>query len=160
VSALVSAPAGRLADRYGHRVVVVPGTLLYALGISLLVWRLPAEPNYWGTYFPAFLLTGFGVGMTIATIGAASNAFLPPTRFAMGGAVNATVRQVGAALGIAIVVALLGEAPGPATFDRAFTFVAGTAVAAGLLMWALYRPPIMPVAESAPATADLLVPRP
>lgn len=149
LSALVAAPAGRLADRVGHRVVVVPGVLLYGFGAFLLVWRLPAEPNYWGAYFPAFVCTGLGVGLTIATIGAASSAFLPPHRFAMGGAVNATLRQIGAALGIAVVVAILGDLGTPAAFDRAFTFVAATAAACGLLMLVLYRPPIAQVAGGA-----------
>ena len=71
----------------------------------------------------------------------------------MGGAVNATLRQIGAALGIAVVVALLGEPATPAAigaaFDRAFTFVAVAGLAAGVLMWALYKPPIARVAEGA-----------
>ena len=150
VSAIVAAPAGRLADRYGHRVIVVPGALFFAAGCALLI-RLPLEPDYWRAYFPAFLVVGLGVGLTISTIGAASNAFLPPDRFAMGGAVNATLRQIGAALGIAIAVALLGEPTSPVAvgraFDHAFTFVAFAGLAAGLLMWALYRPPIAPVVE-------------
>jgi hypothetical protein len=74
----------------------------------------------------------------------------------MGGAVNATLRQIGAALGIAIGVAILGDAGSPDAFDRAFTFVTGTAVAAGLLMWVLYRPPVSPMAE--PATDGSLAP--
>lgn len=147
MSAIVAAPAGRLADRYGHRVVIVPGTLLFAAGIAGLLLWLPAEPAYWTRYFPAFVVTGIGVGLTISTIGAASNAFLPPTRFAMGGAVNATLRQIGAALGIAVVVALLGDGASIDAFDRTFVFVVATGLASGALMWALYRPPILPVVE-------------
>lgn len=152
VSAIVAAPAGRLADRYGHRVIVVPGTLLFAAGIAWIVLFVPDQPDYWRTYFPAFLVVGVGVGMTIATIGAASNAFLPPTRFAMGGAVNATLRQIGSAFGVAIVVAIVGDQITPAGSDRAFTFVGIAALLSALLMWALYRPPIATVAEgSAPS---------
>jgi EmrB/QacA subfamily drug resistance transporter len=153
-AALVSAPAGRLADRYGHRVIVVPGTLLYAAGIGLIAWRVPLEPDYWATFFPASIVSGLGVGLTISTIGAAANAFLPPTRFAMGGAVNATLRQVGAALGIAAVVALLAEVGTAGTdvgaaFDRVYGFIALTSVAAAALMAALYRRPIASVDPSA-----------
>lgn len=150
VSALVAAPAGRFADRYGHRVVVVPGALLFALGIGWIVAVVPDQPDYWRSYFPAFLIVGVGVGLTISTIGAASNAFLPPHRFAMGGAVNATLRQIGSAFGIAIVVAIVGDRITPDGADRAFTFVAVAALLSGVLMWSLYRPPILPVAEGAP----------
>ena len=144
-AAMVSAPAGRLADRYGHRVVIVPGTLLFAIGVGLMAAGLGPEPAYWSRLFPASVFTGIGVGFTISTVGAASNAFLPPTRFAMGSAFNATVRQIGAALGFAVAVAILGTADniGPArAFDRAWMFMAAMSFAAGLLMWTLYRRPL------------------
>ena len=156
-AAIVSAPAGRLADRYGHRVIVVPGTLLYALGIMLIVWRVPMTPAYWSTFFPASIVSGLGVGLTISTLGSAANAFLPPTRFAMGGAVNTTLRQVGAALGIAVVVAILADLDRPgtdvaATFDRVYGFIALSSIAAAVLMAALYRRPIAAAAPGAPAS--------
>lgn len=91
------------------------------------------------------MFTGIGVGFTISTVGAASNAFLPPTRFAMGSAFNATVRQIGAALGSSIAVAVLGSADniGAArASDRAWIFMAVMSFAAGLLMLTLYRRPI------------------
>lgn len=152
VSALVAAPAGRLADRYGHRVVVVPGALLFALGVGMIVAIVPDRPDYWRTYFPAFVVAGLGVGLTISTIGAASNAFLPATRFAMGGAVNATLRQIGSALGVAIVVAVVGDRITPAGADRAFTFVGIAALLSGLLMWTLYQPPRTPSRPRLPET--------
>jgi EmrB/QacA subfamily drug resistance transporter len=156
VSALVAAPAGRMADRWGHRVVVVPGALLFALGVGMIVTMVPDQPDYWRTYFPAFIVVGIGVGLTISTIGAASNAFLPPDRFAMGGAVNATLRQIGSAFGVAIVVAIVGERITPDGADAAFTFVGVAALLSGLLMWAMYRPPIATVAEG--ATPSTLAP--
>ena len=143
-AAMASGPAGRLADRYGHRVVIVPGTLLFAAGILMLVLFVGREPNYWPVLFPANVLAGFGVGLTIATIGSAANAFLPPHRFAMGSAFNATCRQIGAALGIAIAVAVLGP-PGTKafvdSFDVAWTFIATTALASGALVFFFYRRP-------------------
>lgn len=158
-AAIVSAPAGRLADRYGHRVVIVPGTIVFAIGVALMALRLGPEPAYWTNLFPASVFTGVGVGFTISTVGAASNAFLPPMRFAMGSAFNATVRQIGAALGFAVAVAILGTADdvGPArAFDRAWVFMAAMSLTAGVLMWTLYRRPITapePDVEGRPAEA-------
>jgi EmrB/QacA subfamily drug resistance transporter len=155
LAAIVAAPAGRMADRYGHRVVIVPGTLLFGAGVAAAAAWLPAEPAYWTHYFPTFAITGIGVGLTISTLGSASSAFLPPDRFAMGGAFNATVRQIGAAIGIAVVVAVLGVQADLDAFDDCFIFIAATGVVSGFLMWVLYRPPIR--AEAAP-TIDSLVP--
>jgi hypothetical protein len=62
----------------------------------------------------------------------------------MGSAFNATCRQIGAALGIAVAVAVLGR-PGTRdfveSFDVAWTFVAVTALAAGGLVFLAYRRP-------------------
>ncbi len=143
-AAMAAGPAGRLADRYGHRVVIVPGTLLFATGILGLVFFIGREPNYWTVLFPANVLTGFGVGFTISTLGSAANVYLPPTRFAMGSAFNATCRQIGAALGIAVAVAILGRPDGPdfaASFDRAWSFIAAMALLSGLVILTLYRRP-------------------
>jgi MFS family permease len=137
--------------------VVVPGALLFALGVGMIVGMVPDTPDYWRTYFPAFIVVGVGVGLTISTIGAASNAFLPPDRFAMGGAVNATLRQIGSAFGVAIVVAIVGERITPLGADRAFTFVGVAAVLSGLLMWALYRPPIAAVDDAAVPSTEVVV---
>jgi EmrB/QacA subfamily drug resistance transporter len=155
-AAIAAGPAGRLADRYGHRVVIVPGTVLFAAGILGLVAFVDVEPNYWAVLFPANVLTGFGVGFTISTLGSAANAFLPPDRFAMGSAFNATCRQIGAALGIAIAVAVLGRPDGPGfvrSFDRAWLFIAGTALLSGLLILTLYRRP-----SEAPEPDEALLP--
>ncbi len=154
-AAMAAGPAGRLADRYGHRVVIVPGALLFATGIIGLVLFAGREPDYWAVLFPANVITGFGVGFTISTLGSAANAYLPPTRFAMGSAFNATCRQIGAALGIATAVAIIGRpgTPGFAeSFDVAWSAIAVTAVAAGCLILFWYRRP----AEAPDSDIDLV----
>jgi hypothetical protein len=54
---------------------------------------------------------GAGVGFSFASWGSAAVAQLPATRFATGSAVLACVRQIGAVLGIAALVAVLEAAP-------------------------------------------------
>lgn len=151
-AAAFAGPAGRLADRIGHARVVPPGAALFVAGILVNVIYIEPEPAYWRVYFPASLLVGAGVGLTIATISSASNAFLPPQRFAMGSAFHVTVRQIGAALGIAIAVAILGQTLGTslpsgqvqsamAAFDRAWSTLAAFVVLSGLIMIAAYPRP-------------------
>jgi MFS family permease len=154
-AAAFAGPAGRWADRYGHRYVIVPGTFLYAMGLALLAFRLELEPNYWTSMFPSNLIVGAGVGLTISTLSSASNAYLPPTRFAMGSAFNATVRQIGAALGIAIAVALLGTGGSVSEpFDRTWLAMAGVAIAAGVVMLTLYRRPVAAVEPAAAPSSE------
>ena len=170
MAAATAGPAGRLADRYGHARVVVPGTVLFVAGMLIYVAAVGAEPNYLPVYLPASLLVGAGVGFTISTISSAATAFLPPTRYAMGSAFQATTRQIGAAMGIAVAVAVLGDvlavgrqvAPDEAmrTFDRAWIVLAVAVALSGVVMAAFYRrPEVIPAAppgagtEPAPAAA-------
>jgi EmrB/QacA subfamily drug resistance transporter len=153
-AAAFAAPAGRWAQRHGHERVVVPGIALFAIGIAMLVTFAGDEARYWTMYFPSMVLTGAGVGFTISTLGSASNAYLPPDRFAMGSAFNATCRQVGAALGIAVVTAIRAASDDPlAGFDHAWVFIVVCAVVSGVTMGALYRRPS--AAQMAAAEVDL-----
>jgi EmrB/QacA subfamily drug resistance transporter len=110
--AAATAPlAGRLADRFGQRVVALPGALLFALGCALFAHGMGTTPAYASEYLVPTMLTGAGVGLSFASWGSAAVAELPPARFATGSAVLACVRQIGAVLGIAALVALLDAAP-------------------------------------------------
>ena len=95
LAAAVAGPAGKLADRYGHRVVLVPGALIFAAGQLQLALRVTASPHYATVWLPAALTTGIGIGLTLPTLGSAAARSLPAERFGIGSAVNATFRQIG-----------------------------------------------------------------
>jgi EmrB/QacA subfamily drug resistance transporter len=110
--AAATAPvAGQLADRFGQRVVALPGALFFAAGCALFALDMGAEPSYASEYLLPTMLTGAGVGFSFASWGSAAVAQLPANRFATGSAVLACVRQIGAVLGIAALVAMLEAAP-------------------------------------------------
>ena len=52
LSTIVAGPAGRLADRFGHRAVIVPGTLFFAAGVMVLR-SAGADPDWLGLGWPA-----------------------------------------------------------------------------------------------------------
>ena len=58
------------------------------------------------------------MALTFPVLSAAAVAGLPPERFGVGGAINQTARQMGAVLGVALLVAIIGT---PATLDEALT---------------------------------------
>jgi EmrB/QacA subfamily drug resistance transporter len=141
--AAISAPiGGRLSDRFGQRVVALPGGLLFALGCLVFATSTGGAPHYASEYLPATLLTGTGVGLSFAAWGSAAVAELPHSRFATGSAISSTSRQIGAVLGIAVLVAVLGT-PRPedavSTFHTAWVLMAIPAATAGLLALALGR---------------------
>lgn len=134
--------AGRLVDRVGQRALLVPGQLIFAVGLAWLGLQTGREPHFLTLWLPAFVLTGIGVGMTIPCLSSAAVAELPPSRYATGGAVNSTARQVGAALGVALLVAIIGR-PGPDSaldaFHRGFYFSAACSLACAAVALALGR---------------------
>ena len=88
------------------------------------------------------MIGGAGVGMILGTLPAAATAALPPSRFATGTAVFGMARQLGAAIGVAILVALLNDTTGGdllAGLQRGWWFGLGAGVAAALLALAIGR---------------------
>ncbi|MFF0546394.1 MFS transporter [Nocardia thailandica] len=160
----VAVAAGRLIGRVGAGPVIAAGGL--AFGGGLLWWALAAgtEPDYVDGLLGGMLLTGLGVGLTLPTAFAAGAGTLPPHRFATGSAVLSMSRQLGLAVGVALLVALLGHPATPqATLDafhRAWYVTAAVAVLAGLIGLGLRSTPSAgPAARDArpdpvPARAD------
>jgi len=157
VSAIAAGPAGRLADRFGHRAVIVPGVATYAVGL-LLLRGAGEQPDYVGTWLPAMSLTGLGIGLAFPTLGAAAASQIAPDRFGVASAVNGAFRQFGAVLGTAILVAIVGE---PRTLDAAasaaddgYLFGILAALAAGVAALALRPSPAgVPDGRPSPAAA-------
>lgn len=133
MAAAASPLAGRVADRYGPRIAIVAGAVLFTAGCALFAARIGADPAWLATFLPATLLTGAGVGAVYAGLGAAAVSELPPTRFATGSAVGTCARQIGAVLGIALLLsglAAAGSAPG--AFSVAWALMAAGGVATAL----------------------------
>lgn len=140
LTTIVSGPAGRLADRFGHRAVVVPGTLFFAAGVMVLR-SAGAEPDWLGLWLPGAALTGIGIGLAFPTLGSAAVRDVPDDRFATASALNAAFRQVGAVLGTAILIAIVGEPVGLVealgAADDAYLFAAIAGLVSGAVTLAL-----------------------
>jgi EmrB/QacA subfamily drug resistance transporter len=142
MAALAAPVGGRLSDRFGQRVVAAPGGLIFAVGALLFALHLGGQRAYATGFLPATLLTGTGVGLSFAAFGSAAVAELPRNRYATGGAINNCVRQVGAALGISTLIAVLGTAsPAGAldAFHHAWALMALTGAVSAAIGLALGR---------------------
>ncbi len=86
---------------------------------------------------PGTLLVGLGIGLSFPVLGAAAVATLPPHRFAVGSAVNQTARQVGGALGIAVLVVIVGSESSTTNkvtqFHHLWIWCSASAVTSGLI---------------------------
>ena len=102
--------AGRLIARYGPARVMALGSLVFGVGVSWWALAITVQPNYALGVLGGMILTGVGVGLTLPTLMATSASSLTPQSFATGTAVINMIRQTGLALGVAVLVAVLGTA--------------------------------------------------
>jgi len=135
VVASVAGPAGRWAARIGFRPVLLAGAACFAGGLTWYATRTGLHPSYLAVWLPATLVTGLGIGLTFPVLGAAAVSSLPPERFAVGSAVNQTARQVGGAIGVALLVVILGSPHTPAAalagFRHLWVYAASMALLCG-----------------------------
>lgn len=147
-AALTSVPGARLGQRVGPHVTGALGCALFALAAALWLWRLGDDAAYATDFVPAFVLGGIGVGLLNPAVTAAAAASLPPTRFATGAALLTMGRQIGTAVGVALLVPILGVPADAAAFDGAWTLMLASAAVAGVTLLA-----IGPLAAPAPVPA-------
>jgi EmrB/QacA subfamily drug resistance transporter len=142
MAALTAPIGGRLSDRFGQRVVAVPGSVLFGLGALLFALGTGTEPAYVSDFLPANMLGGAGIGLTFAGFGSAAVAELPRDRYATGGAIANCTRQIGGVLGISGLIVVLGT-PAPESalhvFHRAWALMALSGGIAALIGLALGR---------------------
>ncbi|WP_197684372.1 MFS transporter [Aeromicrobium choanae] len=129
----VAVYGGRLVSAIGPRAVIALGTSVFAIGVAS--WALLAGPStsYAATILPGMLLTGIGVGLVVPPSMALGCSELPPEHHGTGSAVLQTARQVGIAVGVAALVAVLTAQPvGADAFQVAWWMTAAFALAASL----------------------------
>jgi EmrB/QacA subfamily drug resistance transporter len=141
---LVTMGTGRLIRRFGPGAVAAVGNLVFAAGLVLRAESVYSGRSYLVDFLPSMLLTGVGVGLVLPTLLGAATTALPALRVATGSGIINTGRQVASALGIAVLVTLLGAAsgqvPSPAVFHRAWLISALIMVSAAAACIAVRRP--------------------
>ena len=135
--------AGRLIARFGPAKVIAAGSTIFAIGVAWWALAMGLRPDYARDMLGGMLLTGVGVGLTMPTFMATGAAALPQHSFATGSAMINMLRQIGLAIGVAVLIAVLGSPRTPAAtlqvYQRASWLVAAIALAGGLaglvLLW-------------------------
>jgi EmrB/QacA subfamily drug resistance transporter len=106
-AAVLAVNAGRIRDRFGRLVPAMAGTLLMAVAAGYWILFSGARPDYAAGFLPGACVMGISAGLTQAPLFAAAGT-LPPDRATTGSAVLNMARQVGSAVGVAVVVVILG----------------------------------------------------
>jgi len=102
----IAAPiAGKLAERFPVRLFLSAGLALVGIGLVLMSGVKPSDD--WTTLLPGFILGGIGIGFVNPPLATAAIGVVEPRRSGAASGINSTFRQVGTAVGIAGLGALL-----------------------------------------------------
>jgi MFS family permease len=143
---LLSARAGRLADRVGPRILMTVGPILAGAGVMLMA-RITPGSSYLHAVLPAAIVFGLGLSTTVAPLTATVLAAADKEYLGVASAVNNDVSRVGGLLAIAAVPIVAGvsgaDALDPQRFSDGFqqaVLVFGAACAGGgVLSWLTIR---------------------
>jgi EmrB/QacA subfamily drug resistance transporter len=123
VSMLLAPFAGRMADRIGGKYILVFGLGMFALGMGIIDWRASIDST-WLTFLPGAIVAGVGLGCTFAPLATvAMRNINPRVAGAASGLLN-TTRQLGGAIGSAVVGAVLQNRLAASLHDQAVKYAA------------------------------------
>jgi len=105
-SMLVAPFAGRMADRVGGKYILMTGVFVFAVGFGTLTF-VAGPDSTWLTFLVPAIVAGAGMGMTFAPLTTVAMRNIEPRMAGAASGVLNTTRQVGQAVGSAVVGALL-----------------------------------------------------
>ncbi|OLB82089.1 MAG: hypothetical protein AUI15_38660 [Actinobacteria bacterium 13_2_20CM_2_66_6] len=124
VTSMFTAPfAGRLSDRIGGKYILMTGISLFTIGMASIA--LVAGPDStWINFLAPAIIAGAGMGMTFAPMTTVAMRNIEPRIAGSASAVLNTIRQLGAAIGSAVVGALLQNQLATTLHDQAVSHAA------------------------------------
>lgn len=94
--------APRLSARFGGKSTMAGGILVFALGLVLLAMMASVDRGY-AAVLPGMLVMGLGMGVAMTPSTEAITAALPRSRQGVASALNDVTRELGTALGVALL---------------------------------------------------------
>ncbi|HEV3096197.1 MAG TPA: DHA2 family efflux MFS transporter permease subunit [Candidatus Dormibacteraeota bacterium] len=120
---IVAPFAGRLADRFGGKYLLMAGLALFGLG-SAIVTGVATVTSTQLTFFLPWVLAGVGLGLVFAPMTTIAMRDIKPAMAGAASGVLNTTRQLGSVIGAAVVGAVLQNQLASAFHDQAVTAAA------------------------------------
>ncbi len=100
--------APRIVERIGIRPTLITGTALFGLGSAVMALMVSADGGYL-SILPGLMILGAGMGLAMTPSTTAITESLPVEKQGVASALNDTVRELGGALGVAVLGSLLNS---------------------------------------------------
>ncbi|MEU5366071.1 DHA2 family efflux MFS transporter permease subunit [Streptomyces sp. NPDC005925] len=151
----VAMRVGKLPPTYGPRLATTGGAVVLAGTGFLLAFTLPDHSMFLAYWLPLGVLAGVGMGAITTGTSTAAALSVSPLRFAGATGLNQTARQIGGAIGIAILATVVsGALTDIADFERIYLIAACASVVVAVLGLGLtIKLPPAPAAATPPAQA-------
>jgi len=112
----LSVYAGKLSDRYGERIVMIPGVFIYSI-LYIIFWLFAGESENLLVLIPALVASGIGMAGVWPTLTSLGAVGVEENLLGSATAMIHTFQRIGGALGIAFVLAVIGENTGIESFE-------------------------------------------
>jgi len=99
---LLSRWSGGLADRYGERPPLIIGPSIVTVAFLLLAWPF-AEGSYWIRFFPALVVLGLGLAVSVAPLTTAIMGAADRANFGAASGINNAVARIAGLIAIAVL---------------------------------------------------------
>jgi EmrB/QacA subfamily drug resistance transporter len=132
--AMANSVAGHIVGAIGVRATLTLAFVADAAGLLLLALQVQGD-SYLLHLLPGLLITGFAHGLTYVSMFIAGTADVDDRNQGVGGALMTTSQYMSGALGIAILVLVLGADPDAGDFGAAFVVTAVAAAGGAVLAW-------------------------
>ncbi|MFE1902179.1 MFS transporter [Streptomyces gardneri] len=131
---------GRLLARHTPRTLMAVGLVLIGVGTALWL-STPEDGDYLLHVLPGLVVSGIGQGLNFPSMTSAGLTGVAPERHAVAGAVNVVAQQIGASVGVAVMVLVAATAGDQLTgYHLAYLTAAIACVLGAAVIAAVKRP--------------------
>ena len=139
---------GTLSGRFGPRLFMTVGPIIAGCGYLLLL-TMGENVNYWWNVLPGILVFALGISITVAPLTSAILGSIPSVQAGIGSATNNAVARVAGLVAIAMIGVIVAGRLDVESFHRVLLVTAGLLFLGGIMSFVGIRNSLQPLPAAA-----------